>query len=173
MSRLIAVIIIVMGTQFLGCSEEYKGEDYNPGSNGEPPKKLELVYSKKIIVEEKNYVRALGEIHAFLVENDFSPVYRSCFTHALDVRLTIDPKRHRENFPCVVIMAVKGAPTKIYLSVVIEEVKFNQLNDDNRLALTVSMYGLADLVGLFSETIEPNLIKLYQAPPPNSLRVAP
>lgn len=173
MSKLIAVFIIAMAMILLGCSEEFRAEDYNPGPNGEPPKKLELVYSKEIIAEEKNYVRALGEIHAFLVENDFSPIYRSCFTEALDVRLTIDPKRQRENFPCVVIMAVKGAPTKIYLSVVIEEIKFNQLNDDNRLVLTVSMYGLEDLVGLFSETIEPNLFKLYQAPPSNSLRVAP
>lgn len=173
MSRLMTVFIIVTVTQFFGCSEGYREEDYNPGPNGEPPKKLELVYSKKIIAEEKNYVKALGEIHAFLVENDFSPIYRSCFTDALDVRLTIDPKKQRENFPCIVIMAVKGAPTKIYLSVVIEEIKFNQLNDDNRLVLIVSMYGLEDLVGLFSETIEPNLVKLYQTPPPNSLLVAP
>ncbi len=157
MGKLIAVFLIVASAILYGCSDNFREGDYYAGPNGEPPKALKQVYSKKFVAEEKNYVRALGEIHAFLIENDFYPVYRTCFNDVLDIRITADVKNHKEAFPCVAVGAEKGAPTKIYLNLVIDEVKFNQLDHNNRLMFTVSMYGSKDLVGSFSANVESSL----------------
>ena len=157
MSKLIVAFLITASAILYGCPDDFREEDYYAGQNGEPPKKLKLVYSKKFVAEQKNYVRALGEIHAFLIENDFYPVYRSCFHDVLDIIITADVKKHKEAFPCVAVGAEKGAPTKIYLTLVIDEVMFNQLDHNNRLMFTVSMYGSKDLIGYFSANVESNL----------------
>lgn len=171
MSKLITVIFIAVATLLAGCSDGFRDNDYTVGSKGEPPKALKLVYSRKFTVEQKNYVKALGEIHAFLIENNFHPYYRSCFHDVLDIRVTASIKKHKEAFPCVLISAVKGDLTNLYFNVAVDEVMFNQLDSNNRLILTINMYGKDELIASFSEKIEPRLTKLYQAPPERNVRV--
>lgn len=150
-----------------GCSDEFRAGDYVPGPNGEPPKALKpfQVYSKEFVAEQKNYVLALGQIHAFLIANDFATLYPSCFGDVLDIRVTADIERHRKRFPCVALQAEKGAPTKAYLSVTVNDVMFNQLDDNNRLIYTVSMFGKEELAVAFASEVEPALRRLYENAP--------
>jgi hypothetical protein len=163
-SKFTIAALIFLVTFLAGCSDRFEENDYTVGPKGEPPKALKLVYSRKFTAEQKNYVKALGEIHAFLIENNFSTYYRSCFSDVLDIRVTANVKKHKEAFPCVLISAARGDLTNLYLNVTIDDVMFNQLDSNNRLILTVNMYGKDDLVAPFSKNIEPNLNKLYQAP---------
>jgi hypothetical protein len=146
-----------------GCSDEYSTENYRVGTNGEPPKALKLVYTQKFVAEQKNYVRALGEIHAFLIESGFFPVvYKSCFGDVLDIRVTADIEKHKRAFPCVAVQATKSDELiNIYFRVSIDDVKFNQLDHDNRLMFTVEMFGREDVVGAFGANVAPSLAKLY------------
>lgn len=160
--RSLLVILVVLLTLLLGCNSNFSEKDYEPGSNGEAPKALPIVYSKRFLTSEENYVSALGTIHAFLIENSFYPVvYTQCFMKVLDIRVRASIERHKETFPCVALQAQKGAPTKIYLNVKIDEVNFNRLNGDNRLAYTVSMSGQNDLVAIFKADIESRLSAYY------------
>ena len=94
------VIVLVCG-----CSDEFRSADYEAGPNGEPPKVLEglQTYTKQFVADQKNYVLALGNIHAFLLANDYYPLYPSCFADILDIHVTADTKRHEERFPCVAL----------------------------------------------------------------------
>lgn len=163
----IAATLLATTALLLGCSNEYSTEGYEVGPNGEPPKALKSVYSKKFVAEQKNYVRALGEVHAFLIANEFFPVvYKPCFGDVLDIRITADIEKHKTAFPCVAVQSTKGAElTNTYLRVVIDEVKFNQLDYNNRLVYTVEIFGNEGLNGVFSSDVEPNLIKLYSVNP--------
>ena len=171
MGKLITVILIAVATLLAGCSDGFGENDYTVGPKGEPPKALKLVYSRKFTAEQKNYVKALGEIHAFLIENKFDPYYRSCFSDVLDIKVTANIKKHKEAFPCVLISAAKGDLTNLYFSVTMYDVMFNQLDNNNRLMFTINMYGKDDLISSFSKNIEPRLTKLYQAPPKRNVRV--
>jgi len=150
----------------LGCSDDYRRQDYEAGSNGEPPKVLEQhkVYTAKLVAEQKNYVLALGQIHSFLITNDFLVVYPSCFDDVLDIRVTAIVEKHKKRFPCVVLQGVRGLPVKVYLSVTVEDVMFNQLDGNNRLIYTVSMFGEDDLVRTFKSEVAPALEKLGANP---------
>jgi len=161
--RSVAATFVVVATMLCSCSDEFSEENYSAGPYGEPPKALGMVYSKQFVAEEKNYIRALGEIHAFLIENSFYLVYRPCFGDVLNIKVTANPERHERAFPCIAVQAEKGAPTKVYLSVSIDDVKFNQLDHNNRLIYTVAMYGRTDLIGTFVSEVEPSLAKLYTA----------
>jgi hypothetical protein len=153
----------------LGCSDEWSSEGYEVGPNGEPPKALKNVYSKKFLAEQKNYVRALGEIHAFLIANDFFPVvYKPCFADVLDIRVTANIEKYKKAFPCVAVQSTKGAElTNTYFRVSIDDVKFNQLDSNNRLIYRVEIFGKEDLKGVFAADVEPSLNRLYSFRPPN------
>ena len=149
-----------------GCSDGFRADDYEAGRNGEPPRALEPfhVYTKEFVAEEKNYVLALGRVHAFLIANDFSTFYPSCFGDVLDIRVTSIPENRKERFPCVALQAEKGSPTKIYLSVTVEDVMFNH-TENSRLIYTVAMFGREDLVGMFTSDVEPGLRDLHRDAP--------
>jgi hypothetical protein len=66
-----------------------------------------------------------------------------------------------------VLQAPKGAPTKAYVGVTVEDVFFNQLDHNNRLIYTVSMYGREDLAKVFASDVEPGLQELYAGAPPS------
>lgn len=166
---------LIVGLLVSGCSDGFRAEDYEVGANGEPPKVLEglRVYSEQFVADQKNYVLVLGEIHAFLIANQFTPSYSSCFNDILDIRITAHIEKHKQRFPCVVLQAPKGAPTKAYVSVTVEDVLFNQLDHNNRLIYTVSMYGGEDLAKVFTYDIAPGLKKLYAGAPPSGSDNAP
>jgi hypothetical protein len=159
-------LFIVVQLMF-GCSDGFRAEDYEVGTNGEPPKVLEglRVYSEQFVADQKNYVLVLGKIHAFLIANQYTPFYSSCFDDILDIRVTAYVEKHKQRFPCVVLQAPKGAPTKAYVGVTVEDVLFNQLDHNNRLIYTVSMYGREDLAKVFASDVEPGLQELYAAAP--------
>jgi hypothetical protein len=167
--------LLAIALMMSGCSAEFRSEDYEAGPNGEPPKVFESsqTYTKQFVADQKNYVLALGNIHAFLLANDYHPLYPSCFDDVLDIRVTADIKRHKARFPCVALQAKKGAPTKAYLSVTVEDVMFNQLDRNNRLIYTVSMFGREDLAKLFASNVEPELLLLYARSSSSGNHVAP
>jgi len=149
----------------LGCSDASSSADQEVGSNGEPPKALQLIYQKQFVAEEKNYVLAFGFIHAFLVERQFSVKYSRCFDDVLDVR------KRGKGFTCLALQAEQGPPTKTYVRVKVEEVLFNQLDDNNRLSFSVEIYVLdgyvkngkgALLVDGFTTDVETELVSLYK-----------
>ena len=70
-------------------------------------------------------------------------------------------EKYNKTYPCIALQAEKGAPTKSYLVVNINEVKFNQLDGDNRLQLMVKIYGLEKIAQQFKLDLEPSLNKLY------------
>jgi hypothetical protein len=163
-------LIAIIGLLVSGCSDEFRAGDYEAGAKGEPPKVLEglRVYSEKFVADQKNYVLVLGEIHAFLIANQFTPFYSSCFNDILDIPITAHVEKDKQRFPCVVLQAPKGAPTKAYVNVTVEDVLFNQLDHNNRLIYTVSMYGREDLAKVFTYDVAPDLRKLYAGEPPSS-----
>lgn len=122
---------------FAACADELPHTGQEVGANGEPPKALVRVYGEQFLAEDKNYVLALGLIHTFLVENQFSTKYTECFDDVLDVR-----KRNKKGFSCIVLQAEQGPPTKVYFRVIVDEVLFNQLDENNRLFFSVEMYVL-------------------------------
>lgn len=165
----IAAKLFATSALLLGCSDEYSKieKDYQVGPNGEPPKALKMVYAKEFVAEQKNYVRALGEIHAFLIENHFFPVvYNACFGDVLDIGITAHIEKHKRAFPCVAVQSTKGAElTDTYLRVSINDVKFNQLDHNNRVIYTVEIFGKQGLEGIFAANVEPSLFKLYSGSP--------
>lgn len=163
----IAATLITVCALLLGCADEYSIKDHEIGPNGEPPKALKKIYTKKFESEQKNYVRALGEVHAFLIENDFSPVtYNACFKDVLDIRITANSEKHKKAFPCVAVQSTKGAEvTNTYLRVSINDVKFNQLDHNNRVIYTVEIYGKEGPDAVFAANVEPALARLYSFRP--------
>lgn len=154
MQKIIVGILVILGV-LTGCSDEYQEEDFEPGANGEPPRILKDAssYTRQFKAAEKNYVAALGQIHIFMVANEFSTKYTPCFDDVLNILERQSGKR----FPCVALLGVKGAPPKAYLSVAIDNALFNQLNGDDHLTYTVSIYGRPDLASSFTSDIEPIL----------------
>lgn len=175
MRKSLARSLLVVTLLNCGCSDEFRNEDYEVGPNGEPPRILDGLefYKKEFVSDEKNYVLALGRIHAFMIANDFYPLYPSCFTDVLDIRVTADVEMHEKRFPCVALQAEKGAPIKAYLSVTVKDVMFNQLDHNNRLVYTVSMFGRDDLAKLFTSDVEPSLRDLYTNKSSTGSDVAP
>jgi hypothetical protein len=158
----IAATLVAASTVLLGCSDEFSTKDFEVGPNGEPPKALKKIYTKKFVAEQKNYVRALGEVHAFLIENDFFPViYNQCFKDVLDIRVTAHNKKSKDAFPCVAVQSTKGAEyAHTYLRVSVVDVKFNQLDHNNRLVYTVEIYGRPGAEAVFAVSVDPSLSKL-------------
>ncbi|MCU7798530.1 MAG: hypothetical protein KZQ75_15495, partial [Candidatus Thiodiazotropha sp. (ex Myrtea spinifera)] len=150
-------------TALYSCSDGRNEKDNTVGPNGEPPKHLQKSYTKEFIVEEKNYVKALGLIHAFSVENAFYPKYNQCFNDVLDIKVIANIDKYNSTFPCIALQAEKGAPAKAYLTSRITKVEFNQLNGDNKLTLSIDIYGLESIATAFKTKIEFELVNLYKA----------
>ncbi|WP_020407450.1 hypothetical protein [Hahella ganghwensis] len=134
----IRIILYLFFLFFMGCYSEFSIEDYEVGANGEPPKIMEPVHRIEMVADERNFVLAMGLIHAFLVENRFEPYYSDCFDDVLDIR------KHRDGFPCIGLMAERGVPAKMYLRVRFDEVLFHQLDGKNRLKYTVEIYSISN-----------------------------
>ena len=162
MRKSIAATLIAAFMVVFGCSDEFSTKDFEVGPNDEPPKTLKNIYTKEFVADQKNYVRALGEVHAFLIENNFFPViYNQCFRDVLDIRVTADSKKNKDAFPCVAVQSTKGAEyTHTYLRVSIVDVKFNQLDHNNRLIYTVEIYGRPGLEAVFAASVDPSLANL-------------
>jgi hypothetical protein len=80
----------------------------------------------------------------------------------LDIRVTADIERHKKAFPCVLVQARKGAElTEAYFRVLLDDVKFNQLDHNNRLIYTVEIFGRESFNGIFTTGVELSLGKLY------------
>ncbi|MCW8128386.1 hypothetical protein [Microbulbifer halophilus] len=148
----------------IGCSGEFSHADQGVGENGEPPKALVQVYKEQFLADERNYVLALGQIHSFLVENQFSTKYTDCFDDVLDIR------KRKKGFSCMALRGDQGPPTKVYFRVVVDEVHFNQLDGHNRLLYSAEMYaldryvrdGIAEqLIQNFESGTGPKLAGLY------------
>lgn len=175
MRKIVANAFLAAALMVSGCSDEFRAEDYEPGHNGEPPKALERlnVYTKEFVAEEKNYVLALGEIHAFLITNRLSPAYPSCFSDVLNVLVTAKPENYKKRFPCVALQSATGFVKNTYLSVTVKDVMFNQLDHNNRLTYIVSMFGHSDLAGAFTLEVEPRLLTLYTEASSSNDQVTP
>jgi hypothetical protein len=145
-----------------GCSRGLGSGDYDAGFNGGPPEALseQKVYSNEFVIEQKNYVLAVGNIHSFLIANDFYPRYSHCFYDVLDIRVTANIEKHKQRFPCVALEAEQGVPPKVYLSVTVRDVMFNQLDGNNRLVCVVSMFGRDELAKTFASEVAPALENL-------------
>jgi hypothetical protein len=171
--RILGPYTVLLGALLVcGCSAEDREEDYEAGPNGEPPKALESmrVYAKQFTADQSNYVLALGKIHAFLVADGYEPIaYTSCFG---EVPNAIGEGREKQ-FPCVALHAQKGVPTKAHLVVTVDEVRFNQLDHNNRLAYTVSIFGREPFYRLPTPALESGLSGLYTGGSSNDRPVAP
>lgn len=161
----LAMLLILVVTLIFGRTDKFPAENFEPGPNGEPPKALPKVYSKQFFADQRNYVTALGMVHAFLIDNQFSTAYSRCFNDVLDIRVTANIEEHKRAFPCVVLQAQQGAPTKVYLSVTVDDVWFNQLDHNDRLGYTVSIYGREDSATKFLAFGEPGLKGLFSRKP--------
>lgn len=159
-----AALVFVFALFLSACDSEGIDPDRFPGPHGEPPKALKLAYERQFVAEEKNYFRSLGEIHAFILDNGLYPKYSKCLTDVLDIRITADFTAHNEAFPCLLVSAGNGDIPKIYLIVTINDVMFNQLDENNRLVLTVGIYGdeKNEATKKFVAQIEQPLMKLYE-----------
>lgn len=127
---------LLLSICLVGCSEDYPHSDQEVGENGEPPTALVQVYRERFLADEKSYVLALGQIHSFLISNQFSTSYPDCFDDVLDIR------KRTKGLPCTLLQAEQGPPTKVYFRVVVEEVNFNQLDGNNRLLYAAEIYAL-------------------------------
>jgi hypothetical protein len=151
--------VLLSALLLFGCSSEINEDDHEPGPNGEPPKTLEAmrVYTKQFTVAQQNYALALGHIHSYLVAESYWITYTACFG---EVPRTIG--RGRENqYPCVALHAQKGPPTKAHLMVTVDEVTFNQLDHNNRLTYTVSIFGIRGHANVLPPAVESVLGGLY------------
>jgi len=153
--------ILLITALVCSCDSNENRLNFEVDEKGEPPKRLKEFYFQEFKIEEKNYVIALGRIHTFLVENSFYPKYSNCFDATLDIMVIANKEKYNKTYPCIVLQAEKGAPTKSYLVVNINEVKFNQLDGDNRLQLMVKIYGLEKIAQQFKLDLEPTLNNLY------------
>ncbi|WP_157719171.1 hypothetical protein [Halopseudomonas salegens] len=155
---IVRAIIVFTFLLAAGCSEPYPAADQEIGPNGEPPEALELIYQKQFLAEEKNYVLAFGIVHRFLVDNQFSVSYNPCFDDVLNIR------KRKKGFTCIAVQADQGPPTKVYFRLIVDEVLFNQLDNDNRWFFSIEIYGFGSeqsLIDDFSAAVEPGLAQLY------------
>jgi hypothetical protein len=163
------VVVLFVTTSLCACNGSSDDIDsYNyPGPKGEPPRGLPKIYEKQFVAEQRNYFKAVGEIHAFALEHGLYPGFGKCLSDVIDIRVTADTVAHKRAFPCRLISAWTGEPPVVYLTVTVNDVMFNQLDGNNRLILTVNIYGSEKEGGLkdFRSMVEPALIKLYTSKP--------
>ena len=106
-----ALVCILIASLFVGCADENEPEQYERGSNGESPSALSAIYSEEFIVTKTMYFDALSEFYKFTTVNGFGDVeFHECFNRVLKVKI------NKDSFPCIAITAMKGAPTKAYVS---------------------------------------------------------
>lgn len=163
--NIFSLIFFVLLFLLSGYDSDFNEEDYNVGANGEAPKIMALLYSKQFTSSEENYFKSLGSIHAFLIRNNFFPIYKKeCLFDVIDIT------KHY-NFPqCMILQEEKGDPPKAYIVVTIDDVFFYQYDRDNRFLYTVNIYSFSgsdqhpdsDVVK-FKNNVESELLSFYQS----------
>lgn len=146
-------LAFAFSTLLYGCSDGYSSPDRTVGEHGEPPKALRLIYERHFAVADANYLKALGEIHSFLLDARLAPTFRaSCFTAVVDIDEWANKKRNADAFPCVALQATVGegsAVTETYIRTRIDAVKYNWDQKVNQVSFTVQFYGDDPLVSRF------------------------
>ena len=140
------------------------------GTNGEAPKSLTVTYEKTFVVEEKRYVKTLGEAHQFLHENSFLPFYKQCFSDVLDLHVISNTENLKKTFPCIAIHAAyQGELPTIYFTLRVLKVGYHQVDGKTPITIEVRMYGkdmsnahledavMKSLIRTFIATVEPSL----------------
>lgn len=154
-------LALAFSTLFYGCTEDYSSPNRRVGMHGEPPPALRLVYERHFAVANVNYLKALGEIHSFLLDARLSPTFRTpCFTDVVDIHVWANKKRSADAFPCVALQATVGEgsdATETYIRTRIDSVKFNWDQDVWEVSFTVQFYGHDPLVSRFISVTQPQL----------------
>lgn len=140
------------------------------GMNGEAPKALIVTYEKKFVIEEKRYVKALGEAHLFLHENSFLPFYKQCFNEVLDLHVIANKAKLEKTFPCIAIHAAyQGELPTIYFTARVLKVGHHEVDGKTPITVEVRLYGknlsqtdsddtdVKKIVRAFVATVEPHL----------------
>lgn len=144
-------------------------EDFS-GPNGEAPKSLIVSYEKTFVVEEKRYVKAMGEAHQFLRGNSFLPIYNQCFSDVLDLHVISNVEKLKTTFPCIAIHAAyRGELHTIYFTAKILNVGSHEIGGKTPVTVEVRLYGkdpskthfenteMKNLIREFTATVEPHL----------------
>lgn len=140
------------------------------GVNGEAPKSLIVTYERTFVVEEKRYVKALGEVHQFLHENSFLPFYKQCFSDVLDLHVISSRDKLEKTFPCIAINAAyQGELPTIYFTARVLKVGHHQMDGQTPITVEVRLYGkessktnsddtdMKKIIRAFVATVEPHL----------------
>jgi len=154
-------LALAFSTLLYGCTDDYSSPDRRVGMHGEPPPALRLVYERHFAVADANYLKALGEIHSFLLDARLAPTFRTpCFTDVVDIHVWANKKRSADAFPCVALQATVGEGsdvTETYIRTRIDAVKFNWDQKVWQVSLTVQFYGHDPLVSRFISVTQPQL----------------
>lgn len=161
MKPTLSCLALVFSTLLYGCTDDYSSPDRRVGTHGAPPSALRLVYEQHFAVADANYLKALGEIHSFLLDARLAPTFRTpCFTDVMDIYVWADKKRSADTFPCVALQATVGDGsdvTETYIRTRIDSVKFNWDQKVWQVSLTVQFYGDDPLVSRFISVTQPQL----------------
>lgn len=164
-SRKMLLLLAIASSFFLyGCTDEYSSPGRRVGPNGEPPPALRISYERQFAVADANYLKALGEIHSFLLDARLSPSFKNpCFTNVVDIHVWANVKRSADAFPCIALQATKGEgtdATEIYIRTRIDAVKFNLDHNVSEITFTVQFYGDDILVPRFLSITQPKLLTM-------------
>lgn len=155
-------LVLAFPALLYGCTDEYSSPDRSVGPHGEPPPALRLAYEKQFAVANANYLKALGEVHSFLLHARLSPTFRTrCFTDVVDIHVWANTKRNADAFPCVALQATMGEATETYIRTRIDGVKFNWDRNVWQVAFTVQFYGHEGLVPRFISVTQPKLQMMH------------
>lgn len=154
-------LALAFSTLLYGCTDDYSSPDRRVGMHGEPPPALRLAYERHFAVANANYLKAVGEIHSFLLDARLAPTFRTpCFTDVLDIHVWANKKRNADAFPCVALQATVGEGgnvTETYIRTRIDAVNFNWDRNVWQVLLTVQFYGHDPLVSRFISVTQPQL----------------
>jgi len=145
-------LALAFSTLLLGCTDDYLSTDRRVGTHGEPPPALRLAYERHFVVANANYLKALGEIHSFLLNARLSPTFKTpCFTDVVDIHVWANKRRSADAFPCVALQVTEEGidATETYIRTRIDAVKFNWEQRVWQVSLTVQFYGDDTLVSRF------------------------
>lgn len=162
---MLSLFALALSMLLYGCTDEYSSPDRRVGPNGEPPPALRLAFGRQFAVADANYLKALGEIHSFLLDAHLSPIFKNpCFTNPVDIHVWANNERSAKAFPCLALQATKGEgtdATEIYIRTRIDAVKFNWDHHVWQVTFTVEFYGDDSLVPRFISITQPKLLAMY------------
>jgi len=154
-SALTCIIVILLA---IGCSNEYDSSQYERGDRGEPPSALSQIYSKEFKVSKASYFGSLSEFYEYTEVNKFEDIeFHECFSKALSLKVD------EMEYPCIAITAMKGAPTKAYVSFSVLGRDFNNTQKaEDHIKYKVEVYTLNKNIVLdhmFSAEFEDKLLE--------------